>query len=417
MKKYLSMKLDSINDAGLSFLASSNASRLSGGRVRSPILRVAEIRTYLLASRLERPFAYSRGRVEQRSALLVELIGDSGLSGWGEAFGPPQLSLAAVEHLRPLVLNSDPLATEALWAKFHAHNREHGRQGPLMNAMSALDIALWDLKGRELGLPVHRLLGGPTRKDVPAYASGLFRAGDGGTGHLPREAAGYAEAGYRSMKMKVGFGVDSDIAAVRSVRQAIGPGVALMIDANEAYDATAAIRLGRAIEDLDIAWFEEPVPPDDLDGYRRAKAGLAMPIAGGEAEFGIRGFRNLLLAGALDILQPDICGAGGFTETRKIADMAHAFGVRLCPHTWGTAVAVAASLQLLAVLPDPTIGEGPVEPILEMDCTEHSIRDSIMPREFRPVNGRVRIPEGPGLGLTVDREALRPFQVRAGRDS
>jgi D-galactarolactone cycloisomerase len=213
------------------------------------------------------------------------------------------------------------------------------------------------------------------------------------------------------MKMKVGYDVASDAESVKAVRDAIGDDPALMIDANEAFDAPAAIELGRRVADHNIGWFEEPVPPDDIAGYRAIKAALPMPIASGEAEFSRFGFRDIVAGRVVDIIQPDICGAGGFSETKKIVDMAHAFGLRCHPHTWGTAIAIAASLQLLAVVPDSVTAVTKVPPYLEMDCMEHPIRDALLPDEMRPRNGVVRIPDRPGLGLEVDREALARFRI------
>ena len=186
-----------------------------------------------------------------------------------------------------------------------------------------------------------------------------------------------------------------------------------MVDANHAYDAVAAIRLGRRIEELDIGWFEEPVPPEDLAGYRDVKAALAIPVAGGECEFTRFGFRELLTSRAVDIVQPDTCAAGGLSECKKIADMAAAFGVRYNPHVWGTGVALAAALQLLAVLPSHTPGSlAPVEPMLELDRTEHPIRQALLRQPIEHAGGVVRVPEGPGLGIEVDRDALARFAAR-----
>jgi D-galactarolactone cycloisomerase len=214
------------------------------------------------------------------------------------------------------------------------------------------------------------------------------------------------------VKLKVGFGVEEDAAVTRAVRDAIGPGVALMVDANHAYDAVAAIRLGRMIETHDIGWFEEPVPPEDLAGYRAVKAALSIPIAGGECEFTRFGFRDLLMARAVDIVQPDTCAAGGLSECKKIADMAEAFGIRYNPHVWGTGIAIAASLQLLAVLPSHTpTSLAPLQPMLEFDRTEHPIRQAILTQAIEHAGGIVRVPDGPGLGIEVDRAALARFAV------
>jgi D-galactarolactone cycloisomerase len=184
-----------------------------------------------------------------------------------------------------------------------------------------------------------------------------------------------------------------------------------MVDANHAYDAIAAIHLGRQIEEFDIAWFEEPVPPEDLDGYREVKAALRIPIAGGEAEFTRWGFRRIIIDRAIDILQPDVCAAGGISECKKIADMANAFGSRVNPHVWGTGVALAASLQLIATLPDNPPGLHPIPPLLEFDQSEHPIRMAVLKQPIEQKNGWVEIPAGPGLGVEIDRGAIDKFRI------
>ena len=183
-----------------------------------------------------------------------------------------------------------------------------------------------------------------------------------------------------------------------------------MVDANHTFDAIAAIRLGRMIEPHDIGWFEEPVPPEDIEGHLAVKSALSIPIAGGECEFTRYGFRDLLIKRAVDIVQPDTCAAGGLSECKKIADMAEAFGVRYNPHVWGTGIAIAASLQLLAVLPAHTpTSLAPIPPMLEFDRTEHPIRRAILTQPIEHQRGIVRVPDGPGLGIEVDRAALARF--------
>jgi D-galactarolactone cycloisomerase len=291
--------------------------------------------------------------------------------------------------------------------------RDHGQKGVVIQGLSGIDIALWDIKGKYFGVPVHRLLGGPLRTEVKAYATGLYRRKSGNPAkYLAEEAASYVAAGFSAVKLKVGFGVEEDAAMTHAVRDAIGDDVALMIDANHAYDAVAAIRLGRMIEHHDIGWFEEPVPPEDIAGYRAVKAAIAIPVAGGECEFTRYGFRDLLTSRAIDIIQPDTCAAGGLSECKKIADMAEAFGVRYNPHVWGTGIAIAASLQLLAVLPSHTpTSLRSVEPMLEFDRTEHPIRQALLTQPIEHVKGIVRVPDGPGLGIEVDRAALKRFAV------
>ncbi len=374
-------------------------------------MKIKSIRTHILQAALSQPFAYSRAWYDTRSAMLVEIETDSGLVGWGECYGPVRMTAAVVESVAPWLVGEDPLRTDHLWQTVYARLRDHGQKGVVIQGLSGIDIALWDIKGRHFGVPVHQLLGGALRDEVAAYATGLYRRRSGNpAAYLAEEAAGYVAEGFSAVKLKVGFGVEEDAEMTRAVREAIGPGTALMVDANHAYDAVAAIRLGRLIEPYDIGWFEEPVPPEDVAGYRAVKAALTIPIAGGECEFTRFGFRDLFVAHALDIAQPDTCAAGGLSQCKKIADMSEAFGIRYNPHVWGTGVAIAASLQLLAVLPPHTpLSLKPLEPMLEFDRTEHPIRQAILTQPIEHERGVVRVPDGPGLGIEIDRKALARF--------
>ncbi|MBR0824429.1 mandelate racemase/muconate lactonizing enzyme family protein [Bradyrhizobium manausense] len=374
---------------------------------------ITAIRTHILEAKLSQPFAYSRAWYDTRTAMLVEIETGDGLTGWGECYGPARMTAAVVNAVAPWLIGEDPLRTEYLWRTIYARLRDHGQKGVVIEGLSGIDIALWDIKGKHFGVPVHRLMGGALRNEVKAYATGLYRRKSGEPQrYLPEEAAAYVAEGFGAVKLKVGFGIAEDAAVTRAVREAIGPDIALMVDANHAYDATAAIRLGRLIEPLDIGWFEEPVPPEDVAGYREVKSALSIPIAGGECEFTRYGFRELLTSRALDIAQPDTCAAGGLTECKKIADMSEAFGIRYNPHVWGTGVAIAASLQLLAVLPSHTPPSlAPLEPLLEFDRTEHPIRQAILTQPIEHARGIVRIPDGPGLGIEIDRKALTRFAV------
>jgi D-galactarolactone cycloisomerase len=377
-------------------------------------MKIRSVRAHVLEANLSQPFAYSRAWYDMRTAMVVEVETEDGLTGWGECYGPARITAAAVGSVAPLLVCEDPLRTDFLWQKVYSALRDHGQKGVVIEALSGIDIALWDIKGKRFGVPVHQLLGGASRSQVQAYATGLYRRKSGDPLHyLPDEAAGYVADGFKAVKLKVGFGVEEDVAVTRAVREAIGPGIALMVDANHAYDATAAIRLGRMIERYDIGWFEEPVPPEDIAGYREVKSAISIPVAGGECEFTRFGFRDVLVSRAMDIIQPDTCAAGGLSECKKIADMAEAFGVRYNPHVWGTGIAIAASLQLLAVLPSHTPRSlAPLEPILEFDRTEHPIRQAILTQPIEHTGGLVAVPDGPGLGIEIDRDALTRFAVR-----
>ena len=378
-------------------------------------MSIKKITCHVVAAPVQRPFTSSRGWLyKTRGTCLVEIETDDGIVGWGECYGPAQITAAVVQSVAPWLIGQDPMRTEFLWQMIYTRLRDHGQKGVVVQGLSGIDIALWDIKGKHFGVPVHRLLGGALRTKVQAYATGLYRRKSGDPEkYLAEEAAGYAAEGFKAVKLKVGFGVDEDAAMTRAVRAAIGRGVVLMVDANHAYDAVAAIRLGRLIEEHDIGWFEEPVPPEDAAGYRAVKAAISIPIAGGECEFTRFGFRDLLVARALDIVQPDTCAAGGLSECKKIADMAEAFGVRYNPHVWGTGIAIAASLQLLAVLPSHTPPSlAPLEPMLEVDRTEHPIRQALLVTPIEHVGGIVSVPDGPGLGIEIDRDALARFEIR-----
>src|SRR6185312_2765060 len=243
-------------------------------------MKITKVRTHILEAKLSQPFAYSRAWYDTRTAMLVEIETDDGLTGWGECYGPARINAAVVQSIAPLLIGEDPLRTDDLWRKIYAQLRDHGQKGVAIQGLSGIDIALWDIKGKHFGVPVYQLMGGPLRTQVPAYATGLYRRKYGDPPrYLADEAAGYVAEGFKAVKLKVGFGIDEDAKVTRAVREAIGADVALMIDANHAFDAAAAIRLGRMIEQYDIGWFEEPVPPEDLQGYRAVKAALSIPIA------------------------------------------------------------------------------------------------------------------------------------------
>ena len=375
---------------------------------------IKAIRTHILEAALSQPFAYSRAWYDTRTAMIVEIETDDGLIGWGECYGPARITAAVVNSVAPWLIGEDPLRSDHLWQMIYARLRDHGQKGVVIQGLSGIDIALWDIKGKHFGVPCYRLLGGPLRTEITAYATGLYRRESGDPQqYLSEEAAGYVGDGFSAVKLKVGFGVEEDAAMTHAVRDAIGDKALLMVDANHAYDAVAATRLGRVIERHDISWFEEPVPPEDIAGYRAVRAAIPIPVAGGECEFTRFGFRDLLTSRAIDIIQPDTCAAGGLSECKKISDMAEAFGVRYNPHVWGTGIAIAASLQLLAVLPSHTpISLHPLEPMLEFDRTEHPIRQALLRQPIEHVRGVVRVPDGPGLGIEVDRAALKHFTAK-----
>jgi len=376
-------------------------------------MRIAEVRTHVLEAPLSEPFAWSFNSTAARSTCLVEIICEDGTIGWGECFGPAGLNAAVVAAFRPHLIGADPLASDRLWLHLYNHFRDQGQRGLTVTALSGVDVALWDIKGKHFEAPIHVLMGGPVRTEVAAYATGTYRRGNADPlGYIVEEVKGYVREGFSAVKLKIGFGVAEDAALVRACREAVGPRVGLMLDANHGYDVVEAIALGRKVADCDIGWFEEPVVPEDLESYVEVRRGQPIPVAGGETWFTRWNFREVFNARAVDIAQPDVCAAGGLSETKKIADMASAFGVRCVPHVWGTGVGLATALQLLAVLPHNPPRHTPLEPVLEFDRSEHPFRQAVLSAPIEHEGGIVRVPKGPGLGIAVDRTALERFAKR-----
>jgi D-galactarolactone cycloisomerase len=377
-------------------------------------MRIAQVHTHVLEALLSDPFHWSFNGTRARSACLVEIVADDGTTGWGECFGPAALNAAIVQAYAGRLVGSDPLDTERIWEDLYGAYRDQGQKGLAISALSGVDIALWDLKGRHYGVPVYRLMGGPLRTQVRAYATGTYRVDHGDPfEYIVDEVVRHVDEGFHAVKLKIGFDVDADAALIRAVRKRVGPEPRLMLDANHGFDVIEAVALGRAVADQGIDWFEEPVIPEDLASYREVRRGQPIPVAGGECEYTRWGFREVLVSRSMDIIQPDTCAAGGLSECKKIADMAAAFGVRYVPHVWGTGIALAASLQLLAVLPHTPLRLTPREPILEFDRSEHPFRQAVLAAPLEHVRGVVQIPDGPGLGIEIDRTALREYAAQA----
>ncbi len=380
-------------------------------------MKITELKVHVLKSPLAEPFAFSQGWVRQRSATLVELITDDGLIGWGEAFAqglePPEIAAAAIEHaLKPLVLGCDPLDTEVLWHRMYHRTRDYGRKGSVIAAISAVDTALWDLAGKFHGLPVHKLLGGAFRQRVQPYATGFYRIqGQGEAARLAEEALRHFDAGFTLMKVKLGYGVNDDIDCMHAIGKALqGKPVRLMVDTNHAYGRAEALRLGHALAEFDLRWYEEPVVPEDLQGYAELRQKLPMPIAGGENEHTLYGFREFLGAGCVDVAQPDIGSCGGLSAGRHILALAQSHGVMVNPHVWGSAIAQAAALQFIAAVPVAHHSLFATEPVLEYDRSAHPFRQQLITQPLQMVDGWVEVPDAPGLGVEVDRAVLQRYR-------
>ncbi|MEV7429871.1 mandelate racemase/muconate lactonizing enzyme family protein [Nocardioides sp. NPDC092400] len=388
-------------------------------------MKIARITTHVLRVPLgDLHFYSSQAAFPERTSLLVRIESDNGLVGWGEGgqYGPPEPVASAIDDvLAPLLIGKAADDPVAVWERLYAFSRDFGQKGTYVEALSAIDIALWDLTGKAQGRPVHALLGGAFRDRITAYATGCyyredFRDSASMLRNLQAEAETYANAGFGILKMKVGLlSVQEDAERVACVRKAIGDDISLLVDANHAYSATTAIRMGRALEEHGVLWFEEPVVPEDRDGYRRVREALDVPIAGGEAEFTRYGFRDLVAGGCVDIVQPDLCVSGGISEFVKIHALASTFGVLTVPHVWGSGIALAAGIQALATVPPTPHTYAPVplqnEPVIEYDRTSNPLRDELLVENFGLEDGHLVVPQGPGLGVTVDEDVLCRYET------
>ena len=387
-------------------------------------MKIKEIKSHILQYDLKEELGYSQQYYQKRTAHLVEIRTDEGLVGWGECFGPGNVAIAnkcIIEKvIQPMILEFDPLNREVIWQKVYNLLRDHGQKGMPIQALSGIDIALWDIAGKITNLSISRLIGGRFRESIPVYGYGLMLRRedvDSLANRFYEEAQAIKSMGFVATKMKVGLGPEKDIRLAEAVRKGIGDGFPFMVDANHCYTSSDALYVGRALEEMNAFWFEEPVPPEDLEGYLELKSVLDIKIAGGEAEFTRWGWRNILQKRCVDLAQPEVCALGGISEYLKVLAMAHAHFVPVVNHVWGSAIAVATNLQLLAAMPPLPGGIHPIEPLLEFDTTENKFRDELIidplkiQQQVSANGGFVSIPDNPGIGVEPDPEFIRKFSI------
>lgn len=387
-------------------------------------MKITRVTSHVLSYDLPEPLGYSQQYYHKRTAHLVEVETNEGVTGWGECFGAGNVALAnkaIVEQvIQPMVLDMDPLDRDVIWHKVYNLMRDHGQKGMPLQSLSGVDIALWDIAGKIAGLPLHKLIGGTHRDRIQVYGYGMMlrpESVDSLVARFTDEAASIKEMGFSATKMKVGVGPKDDLRLIEAVRKGIGDDFRFMIDANHGYTTHDAFYVGRAMEEFAPYWFEEPVAPEDLDGYRELRAGLNVNISGGEAEFSRWGWRALLESRGLDIAQPEVCAVGGITEYLRVLALCHAHFTPVVNHVWGSAVAVATNMHLLAAMPPLPGGLFPWEPMLEFDTTDNKFRDELLTdplniqSQVASTGGFVEIPNGPGLGVEPDRNFIRQYDI------
>ena len=362
------------------------------------------------------------GRLATFDMTLVEVETEAGITGYGEAkaqvgsASDNHALLALIRHeLKPLLVGRDPRQISALWEEMYSGTRAHyalgrgrgfpilGRRGLTVSAMSGIDMALWDILGKSLEVPVYQLLGGKCRDALPAYASG----GWADAAAIGAQLQGYIErGGFRAVKMRVGVmdgTVEHSVDRVRAARAALGSDIGLMVDAHGTFSVREAQRFARKVSDCDLTWFEEPVNADDKAGQAEVRSSTDIPIASGESEFTRFDFRDLITLHAVDILQPDLAIMGGLTEAVRVAAMAGAFQLTVAPHLWGSALLFASGLQLAAATPNCTI--------LEYSLGFNPLLHELVHESPVVRNGHMYIPDRPGLGVTLNRDFVRQYRV------
>ena len=372
--------------------------------------KITKVETYIVRDKLSHSFYFSQWKYSERCICLVKITDSNGQYGWGEGYGPASVLEAGIKLLKPLLIGENPLHNEVIWNKMHRKTLDYARKGVLIASISAIDIAITDLKGKNLGLSVANLLGGSLRKKVQPYATGMYFSDlKNPSKNYQKEAEKYINMGFKAIKMKVGLGVKQDFQNVKLMREIIGDDIMLMIDSNHAYSYNEALSLAKKIEQFDISWFEEPLSPEYYEQYAELRKNTIIPIAGGECEYLRFGFLQLLKNKSLDILQPDICSCGGITEAKRIAALANSYGVPIVPHTWGSGIGIHVALQFIANLESipGRLVEAPF--LLEYDQTENRIRDYLTIPKIEIKEGEIKIPNNPGLGVDVDERFLYDF--------
>jgi len=373
--------------------------------------KIASIKTFLLRHTLKKPFGVSISVPfdRTREALLVRIETDSGLVGWGET-SPINGARATIdEHIGPTLIGQNPLEYRRLWRSMWGSNFGNAL------AVGALDMALNDVRGKALNLPIAELFGGRLRDRVPAYASAMnYVEGQEPEDHFPQEAAALVKQGFRALKMRIGRGsVNRERKLAAAVRDAAGPDVVLLADGNAAYTMESAVRMGHVLNDLNFEAFEEPLPQSPkYAAYEELRRRLPLSLAGGEALDSRATAKELIDRRAIDIIQPDISLCGGIGEALFVAELAALSGIRCIPHCWGSDIIIAATLQLVSLLPDPHGGFPTDTPLLELDQSENPWRNGLAKGAF-PIDkdGTIQVPTRPGLGIEVDEGMVKEYAV------
>lgn len=374
---------------------------------------IADISFIPLSAPLPHGKAYgmSKSLVTARQATLVVIKTEAGMEGVGEAWGVPQVNVAYLPLLKSYLIGADVTDVELVFARILARHYHFGLQNQMMACLSGIDIAAKDAVGKETGLPVCRLIGGRGNDRVPVYASGGYLT-EQPQRDFPAQIEAMAEGEYPAVKIKIGLGPKSDLERVAFARNRLGDEVDILVDINSNYTVDLARASIARLTEYRIGWVEEPLAPQDFDGYARLRQTSAVPIATGEALYTVFDFKRLLDVGGVDVIQPDLSLCGGFWQGRRIADLAETHHVRLSPHVWGTGIGLAAAVHFVASrAPHPHAQNVPWPTLVEYDVGENPLREEILVRPLRAANGFIEVPTEPGLGVKIDWDNVSRYSI------
>jgi D-galactarolactone cycloisomerase len=375
--------------------------------------KIAKVELIPLVHRLAegRSYGMARGLAAARHTSIVRLVTDEGVTGIGEAWGPPKVTSAYCDLIAPHFVGCSVYDFEHVVSKILSTHYHSGIQNQMVACLSGIDMACLDAVGKLHGLPVADLIGGRGRRELPVYISGGYLTEDAAR-DFPAELERLAATGVRRLKIKIGIGPASDAERVAAARATLGEEVDLIVDANGNYTVDEALESMRRIADHRIFWYEEPLPPQDFDGYAELRRKASMPIATGEALYTAWDFKRLLELRGVDVVQPDLTLCGGIRAGREVALLARLNHVRLSPHVWGGAVGLAAACHFVASIPDYPHSRNVVEPtLIEYEIGENPLREEIVCESFRLADGALALPDRPGLGVELDPAAVQRYRI------
>ncbi|MBK90691.1 MAG: hypothetical protein CL772_05885 [Chloroflexi bacterium] len=379
-------------------------------------MKIEKIELRYLEGKLDQPFAWSQRWTDVRSVINIKVFTDDGIVGWGETFGSLE-TMDSIASVLKISIGEDPRYIQKIWNKlYRATFQGHVFAKSAVYAISALDTALYDIVGKSENKSASEILGGKFRNSIPVYATGLYYVNNYSFNDLIKEAEEHASDGYTGMKMKIGaLTLKEDAKRVLEVKKTIGDNIKLMFDANEAYDPISAIKFTKLVSTADLEWFEEPCASRDDVSNIYVQSNSHIPISGAESLSTRWDIVPRMVKNVFDIFQPDICAVGGPSEMHKVGVIAQTLGKKFNPHFWGTGISFAAALHSLSVQPISQIGMTDIpyenESVLECDRTPHPVRENLTNDIFIHDNSRIEIPNGDGLGIEVDENALDRFTV------